>query len=60
MPKPTIIKAYTKKDCESSARQQLIRNNMSCGTNPNPVNAHCYRKADAIYRKQMDKCNGLR
>jgi hypothetical protein len=57
MNKPTVIKQYTKQNCQQSARTQLTRNNLSCGTNPNPSNAHCLQKANTIYQKQMDKCN---
>jgi hypothetical protein len=46
----------TKKDCIAGADNNYTLNKMSCGTNPNPVNAYCYRKAYGQYTKEVDHC----
>lgn len=60
MPKPTVVKPWTRQDCINSAKTQLTINNMSCGTNPSAPNAHCLQKTHTIYQKQMNQCNARR
>lgn len=51
-----VLKPWTRNDCINGAKQQLLRNNMSCGTNPSPVNAHCIRKNINTYNSTVKNC----
>jgi hypothetical protein len=54
---PVVKNAPTKKDCIAGADNNYTINKMSCGTNPNPANANCYRKAYGTYAKAVEHCN---
>lgn len=58
--KPQVLKPWTRKLCEGSARVQATRDLARCNIDhTDPANAKCYHDAHKKYVKNMNDCKKI-
>jgi hypothetical protein len=51
-----VLKNFTRDDCMKGAQQRYTFEKMGCGTDPDPANSQCIRKAMNNLGKNQKNC----